>query len=168
MTEQLQVKVLWKLGNIEMQYEGNESFLTTGLPRLFQELLEIYKSGSKNGELEPPELPIDTEKPNINIPSNKELDVNTIAAKLQMKGRKNLVMAACLHLVLVDGKVVFSRDEILNAMKTATHFYNANSHKSLSQYVISLVNQGYLLERSQGVYAIHGERLKELETTLAN
>lgn len=170
MTEQFQVKVLWKLANIEMQYEGNEGFLTTGLPKLFQELLEIYKSGSKNGDLEPPELPPVTDYPVTETHTNgkSELSVNTIATNLQMKGRKNLVMAACLYLALVEKKGVFSRDEILNTMKTATHFYNANSQKSLSQYIISLVNQGYLLERSQGVFAIEGGKLKELEAKLAN
>jgi hypothetical protein len=85
-----------------------------------------------------------------------------------MKGRKNLVMAACLYLVLVEGKVVFSRNEILKAMKTATHFYNSNSQKSLSQYIITLTDQEYLLERSQGVFAIEGGKLKELEAKLAN
>jgi len=170
MTEQLQVKVSWKLGNIELQYEGNESFLKTELPKLFQELLEIYKSSLPNGELKQPELPPVTEKPITETPSSEklELSVNSIATKLQMQGRKNLVMAACLHLALVEEKTVFSRNDILEAMKTATHFYNANSKKSLSQYIISLTNQGYLLERSQGVYAIHGGKLKELRTTLAN
>ncbi len=160
------VKVSWKLGNIELQYEGNESFLKTELPKLFHELLEIYKSGSKDGELEPPVM----EKPITETPSGKklELSVNTIATKLKMKGRKNLVMAACLYLALVEEKAVFSRNEILEAMKTATHFYTENSKKSLSQYIISLIDQGYLLERSQGVFAIEGGTLRDLQNVLAN
>ena len=153
-----------------MQYEGNEGFLKTELPKLFQELLEIYKSGFPSGELEQPEPPPVMEKKITETDSNKklELSVNAIATILGLKGRKNLVMAACAYLVLVEQKATFSRNDILRAMKTATHFYNENSQKSLSQYILSLTTQEYLLERSQGVYAIHGKKLKELETILAN
>ena len=63
------VKVSWKLGNVELQYEGNEGFLKTELPKLFQQLLEIYKSGPKNGGLEPPETPRVTENPIRENPS---------------------------------------------------------------------------------------------------
>jgi hypothetical protein len=164
-----QVKVSWKLGNLEMQYEGNEEFLKSGFPQLFRELLEIYGAGSKNGGLQQPEIPPITDKPIIETPSNNNqvLDVNTIAKKLQLEGRKNLVMAACLYLVLVEGKEVFSRDEIIVAMKAATQFYSENSLKSLSQYITSLTTQGYLLERAQDVYAIDGGKLKELQAMLA-
>jgi hypothetical protein len=51
MTEQLQVKVLWKLGNIELQYEGNESFLITELPKLFKNFLKYISLVLKMGNL---------------------------------------------------------------------------------------------------------------------
>ena len=165
-----QVKVSWKFGNLEMQYEGDEEFLKSGFPQLFQELLDIYKSGPKNGELKPPEIPQITESQIAENSNGGKLEysVNTIATKLKIKGRKKLAMAACLYLALVKEKEVFSRDEILVAMKTGTHFYNANDNKGLSQYIITLINDGYLLERSQGVFAVVGTKLKEFQNTLAS
>jgi hypothetical protein len=76
-------------------------------------------------------------------------------------------MAACFYLVMVEGKEIFSRDEIIMAMRAATKFYSENSLKSLSQYITSLTTQGYLLERAQDIYAIDGEKLKELQAMLA-
>src|SRR5690349_13957628 len=98
-----QVKVSWKFGNLEMQYEGDEEFLKSGFPQLFQELLDIYKSGLKNGELETPEIPQITESQIAENSNNGKLEysVNTIATKLNIKGRKKLALAACLYLALV-------------------------------------------------------------------
>ena len=121
MTEQLQIKVSWKLGNIELQYEGNESFLKTELPQLFQQLLEIYKFGSKNGEPEPLELPTATKQPIVQFPNNQklELSVNAIATRLGVKGGQKFALVACAYLALVGQKTTFSYDEIREAMKTA-------------------------------------------------
>ena len=43
MTEQ--VKVTWKPAIVMLQYKGSGDFLKTELPKLLQELLEIYLSG---------------------------------------------------------------------------------------------------------------------------
>ena len=168
MTEQ--VKVSWKLGNVELQYEGNEGFLKTELPKLFQELLEIYKSGSKNGELESQKLSTVTKQPITEIPNNGklELSVNTIATKLDAKQGQDFALAACAYLSLVEQKTTFSYNEIREAMKTAHQFYDENQRKNLPKYIASLMRKRFLLERSPHIYAIEGTKLKELQTALAN
>jgi hypothetical protein len=173
MTEQLQVKVSWKLGNIEMQYEGNEGFLKTELPKLFQELLEIYKSGFPSGELGEDEQttpPVKPKEITVTTSNNKkvELSVNNIGGKIGIKKGQDLAMAASAYLALVEQKPTFSRDEIHNAMKLASHYYTENHNKSLSRHLAALMKVGYLLERSTDIFAIEGGKLKEMETILAN
>ena len=169
MTEQ--VKVSWKLGGVEMQYEGNEEFLKTELPKLFQQLLEIYKSGPKNGELEPLELPRVKENSIIENPNGgkSELSVNDIATQLGVKkGGQDFALAACGYLTLVEQKQTFSYEEIRIAMQSAHLFYDENQRKNLPKYIASLMKKRSLLERAPHVYAIEGAKLKELQKLLAN
>jgi hypothetical protein len=168
MTEQ--VKVSWKVGNVELQYEGNEDYLKAEVPELFRELLEIYKSASKNGELEPPTLPAEMGKPAEETPTNTqdELSVNTIATRIGIKEKRDLAVASCLYLVLMKKKEPFARSDVLVVMKDATHYYNDNSRKGLSQYLESLVKDGILLERTKDVFAFRPEKLKEYQKILAN
>jgi hypothetical protein len=163
-----QVKVSWKAGNVELQYEGSEEFLLKELPKLFQELLDIYKSSSKNGEQEPPEPPHVTESPTSETtdPGKIAWSVNTIATRLGVKEGKELAWAACAYLRLVQGKATFSRAEVRNAMKEATHFYTETHRKSLSDYIQALMKDRCLLERSPQVYAIEDHAVRELESNL--
>lgn len=168
MTEQ--IKVSWKLGSVEMHYEGNEDFLKAELPKLFQELLEIYKSGSKNGGPALTEFPRVTENPMVETSGNGklELSVNTIATKLGAKPGQDFALAVCAYLSLVKQKTTFSYDEIREAMKTAHQFYDENQRKNLPKYIASLMKKRFLLERSPRIYALEGKKLKELQNALAN
>jgi hypothetical protein len=167
MTEQ--VKVSWKIGSAELQYEGNENFLKSELPKLFRELLEIYKTGSER-EKEMPQLPpIKDELPVESSNGQKlELSLNAIATKLGIRGGQNFALAACAYLALVEQKTTFSYNDIREAMKLAHQFYNENQRKNLSKYIASLMKKRFLLERTPHIYAIEGTKLKELQDALAN
>jgi hypothetical protein len=79
-----------------------------------------------------------------------------------------LALAACAYLFFVEQKSTFSRENILDAMKKASTYYKENDRKNLSSSLNSLMKNGVVLERTQGNFAIHANKIKELEVTLAS
>ena len=165
MDETQRATVKFKLGSIEIEFAGNESFLKAELPDLIKAVFEIYKTNFSQGL---PTLPTPEPKfPLSGEPAKKvELTTNSIAAKLGCKSGPELVLAACAFLTLAEGKETFARREIAKAMKSASTFYKKTYRDNLTNSLASLVKDGKLLERSTGIFALHADTKTNMEEKL--
>jgi len=156
-------KIKIKLGAIEVDYEGSETFLKGDLPQLLAAVSDLYsKSKSALESTASETLPVDTaSQPNV---QQKKIEATTgsLAAKLNVKSGPELVLAAAARLTFVLDLPTFSRQKLIDEMKTATAYYKASYLSNLTQLLNNLVKDGKLNEPSQGNYALTAPSLKDL------
>lgn len=162
-------KIKIKLGAIEIEYEGSDDFLKEELPLLLSTVSDLY---AKSHVLpSTPELK-DVEGDTVNVITNNsskpklEATTGSIAAKLACKTGSDLVMAAAARLTLVLHSPTFSRQRIIDEMKTASAYYRATYVNNLSRSLNALVKEGKLNEPSRGNYALTVVSLREMEQRL--
>jgi hypothetical protein len=160
-------KIRIKLGQIEVEYEGSEEFIKQGLPDLIKAISDLTKTANLNlSSISSTPGILDTTSSSQS--SGIQMSAGTIAAKLKCTSGTDLVMAAAASLTLVKNQGTFTRQQILDEMKTATAYYKSSYLSNLTQHLTSLIKSGKLLERSSGQYALPAEIKSDLETRLAN
>ena len=157
-------KIRIRLGEIEIEYEGDESFLTKELPQLLAVISELHvKSGATNSSGSGSESGTNGAG-NAEIP---ELTTGSIAAKLSAKSGTDLILAASAHLTFVAKKQKFSRQEIINEMKSALAYFKKSYVSNLSKGLNALVKSGKLLEPSSDAFAMSATTQASLKARLA-
>lgn len=158
-------KIKIKLGAIEIDYEGSETFLKEELPQLLAAVSELYSRSRQTtieSDLSKSDPVISTDK-SESTQRKIEATTGSLAAKLSVKSGPELVLAAAARLTFVLGTETFSRQKLTDEMKTATAYYKSTYTKNLSQSLNSLVRDGKLNEPSQGNYALTASSIKDLE-----
>jgi hypothetical protein len=165
-------KIKIKLGAIEVEYEGTESFLKEELPSLLTTVADIYeKAGEK---LNPPAANNShqshtTDSSNGMNNPNKALQMTTgaIAARLKVASGGELILAAAARLILVEQQASFPRQRLIDEMKTATAYFRPTYVSNLSAAIKTLLKDGKLNEPSKDTYALTPASEQELRTRLA-
>lgn len=165
-----------KLGGAEIEFEGGvgpfEKFVMPTVAKIFS-MVDTHQ------ELQRPSAPRQIEgnasasviqqKDQSNQSDGLDWSTDTIAVAMNAKAAADLAMAACAHLGLVKKKERVTRKEVLEQMKTAPSFYNANMHKNLSAILSSLTGPPSprlrLIEKD--VYALANDEKAKLEQLLA-
>lgn len=154
-------KIRVKVGTVEIEYEGERRFIEEGLPELLQTLIN-FRDVSPSGDEEPVK-----EQRKVQPKGKHPLTVGAIAVKLGSETGNDLVVAAAAKLTLIDSKESFSRDALLEAMRSATAHYNKNHSGNLSKMLKQLQLAGRLNEISKDTYALSADELNALEQKLA-
>ena len=160
-----------KLGGAEIEYEGGAASLEK---LVMPTVAKIFMMVETHADLQRPAAPLQIEgdvvKPTA-APPTEAFDhmTHTIAVAMKAESAGDLAMAASARLGLVKKSERFTRKEILEEMKSAPSFYNANMNKNLSAILASLTGPPSprlrLVEKD--VYALaNGEKTK-LEQLLA-
>lgn len=159
------VKVRIKTINLEIEYEGNLSFLEKSLLGLAKDFGNLkIEDQIKN----PIEIQHSQHSQN-NLPQGAlTLSTNDIAAELEVKKGPELVIASMAKLYFVDGKRTFSRDQILEEMKQASNYFEANHRKNLSNSLLRLSNHKRIKSPSKHIYSLSAEEIKKLEPVIVN
>lgn len=92
----------------------------------------------------------------------------TIAAKMKANSGPDLVIAACTHLTLIKNRETFERKEIIEEMKTATHYWKQSYLSNLSKNLGNLVKSEKLRDVGKDRYALAAQTREEMEQLLAN
>jgi hypothetical protein len=148
-------KIRIKLGAIEVEYEGSEQFLKEELPQLLTAALKEAPAGT---------LPNTTQQADAGILQGT---TGTIAAKLVVKQGPDLIIAAAARMTFVLEKSAFSRQEIIDEMKTASAYYKKSYLGNLTPYINTLMKDGKLLEPSTGTYSLSATAQADLKARLA-
>lgn len=161
-------KIKIKLGAIEIEYEGSETFLKEELPQLLSAVSDLYTKSHTSLESQFSDRGTSTNSPmgaNTNSTSKPKIEATTgsIAAKLNCRSGPELVMAAAARLTFVLQASTFSRQKIIDEMKTATAYNKASYLSNLTQSLNNLVKDGKLNEPSQGNYALTAASISDLE-----
>lgn len=156
-----------KIGPIEVEYKGREEFLKNELEGLLLTVLNTYNEAR---------IPFGIEESTTSSESSNEekaksafsYTTGTIASKMGVNSGPDLIIAACAHLTLVEGKESFGRKEIIEEMKTATHYLKQGYISNLSARLGNLVRSGKISEISKDRYALTAQTRNEMEQILAN
>lgn len=157
MTSVARIKV--KTGNLELEFEGSESFLKSDFLALIQEIktsLNIQASDQKSKVLTPNETALDI----------ATLTTSTVAQKLGVKSGPELALAACIALTIGKGMTSIPRKDILQEMKDATAYYRDSYSGNLSAALKALVTSGQINSIGTETYALSAKSKKDAEEKL--
>lgn len=165
-------KIRLKVGSMELEYEGDPSFLTGGIEALLMTMGSLVCK--MPNEPLPTELAVEV-PPTIGSGSgvtptdNRQFTIstNTIAANLLAKSGSDLVICAMAHLELVQGKMSSGRAEILAEMKNAKQYYKQSMSKNLSKSFATLLGAKRINEGAKDSYALTASERKQIEAKLA-
>jgi hypothetical protein len=158
-------KIGIKIGQVEINYEGEEAFFREELPKIILEVSHL----AKNKELiEKPTKDPDI-APDIKNPGKKlDISVKTIAAKMGQKTGPDLILAAAAYLTFVDNTESFTKAELAKAMRTAPALNKKSYTNNFGAYIERLVAQQELTQNSSGKYALSSNSLAKLGNLLGN
>lgn len=165
-------KIRIKVGSMELEYEGDPSFLTGGIEAL---LVTMGDLAGKAPEEVTPHIEAAVQPPTANGVSNGTsvvggqytVSTNTIAAHLAAKTGPELVICAMAQLELVQGKSTSGRAAILAEMKSATTYYNENMSKNMSQALSGLTKSKRINQIATDSYALSANEKKKVEAKVA-
>ena len=144
-----------KLGQLEVEYQGDASFLKKDLLETVKELLALQiaeQSSSGNGG---------------GAGGGFDHSTDTIANILGAKRGPDLMMAAAAHLHFVKGKETFTRKEIIAEMRTASGHWKSSYGANMTTNLNGLKSKERLRQISQGTYALSNKERQALGAKLA-
>jgi hypothetical protein len=156
-----------KLGAAEIEYEGGADFLKSEVMPQICKMIEMVES---RADLQRPapalqiEQHLDTPQTLGNPPP--ALTTSTIAAKLKASSATDLAIAALAHLIIYEGKLSVSRQEILDEMKSAPLFFKQSFVNNHSNTMKVLQKSDRLRLVATDSYSLSNKERKELEETL--
>jgi len=167
-------KIRVKIGDIEIDYEGESAFLDDGLPNLLEKAAELRSAvrGAGSGPAEALDdvsnngrLAGDT-TPNTN--TTTMLSTSTIAQRIGSKTGSDLAMAAAVKLALVERQDKFTRQQLIAEMKGAPSFFQANMVGNLTKILRMLITNGRLNDVGGNSYALPAKERQAMEAKLAD
>lgn len=166
-------KIRIKVGSMELEYEGDPSFLTGGIEELLTTMGDLASKAPE--EIPPPKATMQTSPANRGDTDNGTpaddgqftFSTNTIAANLGAKTGSDLVVCAMAQLELVQGKVSSSRAEILAEMKNAKQYYKQTMSSNLSKSFSTLISAKRINEGAKDSFALTAAERKKIEAKVA-
>ena len=158
-------KIRLKIGQFEIEYEGNEAFLEDEIYQVVEKMASVH---AKHIAILPTStLSVDAESSDVPPSSVKvDLAISTIAEHLNVKTGVDLVIAAMAYLALVKNKTKCSRDEIRDTMRSDESHYRNSMSNNLKRSLQNLVKDRCLNKTSDGQYVLSAQKRKEIESVL--
>lgn len=97
--------------------------------------------------------------------SVREGTITTVAARLNVKSCRDLLVAAAIHLSLYQGKERFSRSDWVACAKEAKQWkvdYSVQTATAIGR----LLNAGFVNETAKDVFSVPDDQLKSVEARL--
>jgi|SRR5579871_2731915 len=154
-------KIRVRMGDLEVEYEGEPAFLKDGLLKLIQSVSEI------RGTAPPDPAGVEAGETKPHTPGKITGSVNTLASRMGVKKGPELVLAALAHEELVLGKSTTTRKHLIAQMKGATTYCRGSYIGNLTSALNGLLRTRAINEPSAGTYALSEKTKKALEAKLA-
>lgn len=158
-------KIRVKVGSIELDYEGESSFITDGLGSLLLEVSELsngLNEGSQNG----PSASM-TSVSQDPATSKTSLSTASIAARMNAKSGPDLAVCAMAHLELAKGQANNKRADILDEMKTASGYYKSSMSGNNASNLAGLVKAQKVNLIGSNAYCLSAAERKKVEQAIA-
>lgn len=158
-------KIRIKVGMIELDYEGDPSFLKDGLENLLDTMGKL--STHVPSEIQTVSSKVDIVAPPSSL-NSFDFSTTTIAAHLAAKTGPELTVCALGKIELVDGKKDAKRAEILKEMQSATGYYSATMSKNLTPTLNGLIKSKRFHLGAKDTYSLSSTERKLIEGKIAN
>lgn len=96
-----------------------------------------------------------------------KMTAKAVATALGVNSGSDLLYAACAFLSIIQQQETFTRQAILEAMKSAVGFYKPSYNNNLSNYLSTICEKGVLIEVEVQVYTVKAAAASEMEQKLA-
>jgi len=158
-------KLRIRIGDVEIDCEGSEEFLKEELPVLLKTTMELHNAagGSAAPKNEANKGGSSGAKGTVG-----SMTTGSIAAKLGAKTGPELLRAAAARLTLVSKMETFSRQQLLDEMKSAPGYYKSSYSGNLSQSFKGALASNILTEVATDTFALTAPARAELENKLVN
>ena len=158
-------KIRLKIGQFEIEYEGNEAFLEDEIYQVVEKMASVH---AKHIAILPTStLSVDAESGEaLPSPVKVDLAVSTIAERLNVKTGVDLVIAAMAYLALVENRTKCSRNEIRDTMRSDESHYRDAMGNNLTRSLQGLVRDKCLNKTSDGQYVLSAQKKREIESIL--
>lgn len=163
----MEAKIHIKLGLLEVEYEGDSSFLDGSLIATVEKILDLQ---SQHKTSLPPLLQVNGGEVANQHPSKvgNNLSTHTIAGLLKATTCPDLVIAAAAYLKFSQGQETFTRGEIQSQMKSASPYYKRSfSGGNLTRAFDTLTKADRLRLASDNKYSFSAKEISALESRLA-
>ena len=158
-------KIRMKFGQLEIEYEGGDSFLKNDLSNLLDKMGDFCKEHSVTQFIDT-SSEVKSALSSTNGTQKLDLSTATIASRMDTKTGPDLAIAACAHLTFSKGKEAFSLAEIREEMKSAKSYYNTNMASNLYKGLKNLVKNKRLNETASDTYALTASEKAQIEKLL--
>ena len=158
-------KFLLKFGRLEVEYEGNESFLINDLSNLMNKMVSFCKEHSATQLIDTSSI----SKEDVDSTDNDKIhdySTTTIATRMNVTNAPELALAASAHLTIVKSQQPYTRADILTEMKGATSYYKKSMASNLNKNLESLVKNKRLNQTTKGTYALTANEKERIEQLL--
>lgn len=160
MTEE-KARIRVKVGQIEIEYEGDPAFLKTDFIETMKEVVELREKHPTAGLASP------TAPSVVPVIGNTTLTTDTIATILKAEKGADLVMSAAARLHFAMAKLQFTRQEIIDEMRTAPGYFKESYVANLSNYLNTLTKADRLRLTGTDTYSISVKEKAALEAKIA-
>ena len=159
-------KIRIKVGSMELEYDGDPSFLTGGLEALLTTMGDL--AGRVPHALETPPDHTQVTGTTTSSPDGiYNVSTTTIATKLGAKSGSDLVICAMAHLEFVQRKTSSSRAEILAEMKNARQYFKATMNSNLTRSLDALLMADRINDVAKNEYALTATERSKVEAKIA-
>ena len=146
-----------KVGQIEVTYEGDQTYIDDGLPKLLARLGDMPAFVSKS-------VAQQTDRAVALGDATLGHTTSQIAQLMSASTGPDLAMAAMAHLTLVKGQPKVARSDILAEMKGATAFYSENYSSNLSSILNGLIKKKQISPIGANIFGLpNGVRQEFIE-----
>jgi hypothetical protein len=162
-------KLKLKVGELEVEYEGEATFTAETIKDLLSHLDKLsgprLAAGPKAGTATANAAGADSGKP---PPASGVLEsASNVAAHLKVGKGPELVVAAAAYLQFAQNKANFTRAELTTTMRQAPAYFQENYVSNLTATLKRLVGAKKLNQIGNDTYALNASEAQNLEGRLA-
>ena len=161
-----ETKIRVRVGDTEVEYEGDASYLKEGLPKLLKEMMSSKEPVSTELKGSPKGDDGRRKDPGGAAIDLKGMTVASICKKLDAKSGPDVACGAAAYLQFVRNTDTYSRKELSDNMKLATGYYKSSHFNNLTTSLERLVKEDALRE-THGKYTLSATKRDELKAVLS-
>lgn len=159
-------KIRLKVGELEVEYEGDASFLKEDIFNLMSKMTSFWTEHNDALSVVPPSGNTNNTSSTSSDPAI-DVSMTTMASRLDVKSGPDLVMASATYLTLCKSREKFPREDILHEMKAAPNYYKESMSGNLTKSLQNLIKNDRLIQSTAGTYALTADEKKAMEKLFA-
>ena len=157
-------KIRIKIGTMELDYEGDPSFLNGGIEKLLETMGGLAEKAPNNEPTRPvPGAQVDARTPVLAQKSalnGINFTTSTLVNYTDAKTGPDLALCAMAYLQISKGEASCSSSMILAEMKTATGYYKSTMSGNNASNLKALAKNKKINEVFSGKYALSSSEIK--------